>query len=84
MYRVLRPLRFVVDGNWRTTVQLAPDDRVPSVLLADLPVWEALPFHAMLARDALAGRQSPDDVVFFRAGGQVRSAVYGRDVTVPR
>ncbi len=81
-YRVLRPLRYVVGGNWRATVELRPGEFVERVMLADLPPWEALPLAAMVARDEGAGRQRAADVVFFRAAGQVRAAVYGRDVTV--
>jgi hypothetical protein len=83
-YRVLRPLRFVVGGDWRATVQLSTGDMVERVLLADLPLEEALPLLDMLERDARAGRRAAGDVVFFRAAGQVRSAVYGQDVTVCR
>jgi hypothetical protein len=75
-------MRFVVNGDWRTTVQLSTGDVVERVLLADLPLEEAQPFRDMLKRDARAGRCVADDVVFFRAAGQVRSAVYGQDVTV--
>lgn len=81
-YRVVRPLRYVVGGDWRATVDLAPGDKVERVMLADLPPWEALPLAAMVARDEDAGRQRAADVVFFRAAGQVRAAVYGRDVAV--
>lgn len=81
-YRVLRPLRYVVGGDWRATVQLRTGDFVERALLADLPPVDALPLLAMLERDARAGRRAAADVVFFRAAGQVRSAVYGRDVTV--
>ena len=81
-YRVVRPLRYVVGGDWRVTVDLRPGDEVERVMLSDLSPWEAIPLAAMVDRDAKAGRQRAEDVVFFRAAGQVRAAVYGRDVTV--
>lgn len=81
-YRVVRPLRYVVEGDWRATVCLHTGDVVERVLLADLPPGEALPMRAMLERDERTGRRAAGDVVFFRAAGQVRSAVYGQDVTV--
>jgi hypothetical protein len=75
-------MRYVVNGDWRTTVQLSTRDVVERVLLADLPLEQAQPFRDMLERDVRARRCVADDVVFFRAGGQVRCAVYGQDVTV--
>jgi len=86
-YRVVRPLRYVAEGGWRAIVYLPIGDVVERVLLADLPPGEALPMRAMLERDECderderAWRRASSDVVFFRAAGQVRSAVYGQDVT---
>lgn len=81
-YRVVRPLRYVLGGDWRTTVHLRPGDEVERVMLAELAPWDALPLATMVDRDANGGKHRAEGVVFFRAAGQVRAALYGLDVTV--
>lgn len=79
-YRVVRPLEYVVDGDARNTVRLPAGHVVDAVFLSELPFREAAPLIAMNARDTLAGRAPVAGYAYFRTAGQVRAAVYGRDV----
>jgi hypothetical protein len=79
-YRAVRALEYVVGGDARHTVRVPVGAVLDGVLLSDLPLVEAAPMLDMLARDEAAGRMPPTGYAFFHLAGQLRSAVYARDV----